>query len=297
MSKYLKKETGQQIQSGFELMSKSRVAICGLARDCVRKLAHIQPQLLELGKCFQSFSINIVENDSTDGTSKFLSNWSTNDPNVRAIQFSSCPWINDARASYNGRNWWFSKTRMQRMSFARNLYLDVLNDNDPVDFVIVIDLDIQSFSLSGIAHSLGTKSKWDFIAGNGRRYTIRHPLRLQVYWDTYVFEPKQGFPNGILDKTQISNAQTTILKQLRKQKLLGVKSAFGGLCIYRNEAIGQHRYSVIKNNDAEVKVLCDHTTLHRVMEESGRDRGFINAFQLVSYESLLTTLLRSLRDL
>jgi glycosyltransferase involved in cell wall biosynthesis len=297
MSRNVKKETREQIKSGFEVMSKSRVAICGLARDCKRELENISSQLLQLGNCFQSFSINIVENDSTDGTSEFLASWSADNPNVRAIQFSSCPWTKDDRATYTGQNWWFSEARMQRMNFARNLYLDAVDTDGSVDFVIVIDLDIQSFSLTGIAHSFGMKEKWDFVAGNGRRYTIRHPFKKEVYWDTYVYEPSQGFQNGILNKGQISTAQTTIPKQLSEQNLLAVKSAFGGLCIYRNEAIGQHKYSVIKNNDAEVEVLCDHTTLHRAMAESGSDKGFISTFQLVSYESMLTTLLRSLRNL
>ncbi len=294
MSKNNKSDFSQLVQSGFARMAESRVSICGLARDCQRKLTNIAPQIVELGECFRSYSINIVENDSKDGTSEFLSCWSANNPNVCLIQFSSCPWIADLRSAYAGPNWWFSKTRMQRMNFARNLYLGALQDEDFIDFVIVIDLDIQSFSLAGIAHSFGLKEQWDFVAGNGRRYSIRHPFRKQVYWDTYVYEPKHGFLGGILNKTQISKAQVQIAKMLGNRNLLAVKSAFGGLCIYRREAIGNHRYIVVKNDDYEVEVLCDHTTLHREMAKAGCQQGYINPLQTVSYETATIMLRRFL---
>lgn len=285
----------RQVQAGFEHMAKSRVEICGLARDCRQALVRITPKLERLGECFESYSINVVENDSKDGTAEFLSAWSSGNPNVRLNQFCTCPWITDLRDTYKGTNWWFSKARMERMNFARNLYLEALNDSDSLDYVIVIDLDILSFSLAGIAHTFGLKTPWDCVASNGTRYSVRHPLRMQIYWDTYVYEPAGGFPDDVLRKKDILARQKHLSKALNKQELFPVKSAFGGLCIYRREALGRHRYSTVNNSDPEVEVLCDHTSLHRSMVAGGKNKAFINPHQVVRYETLVNLVRRYFR--
>lgn len=284
----------RQVQTGFECMAQSRVAICGLARDCREPLAKLAPALERLGECFEAYRIIVVENDSKDGTADFLSEWSADNPNIRPVQFSTCPWVADQVQAGEKGNWWFSKARMQRMNFARNLYLETLEENGSVDYAIVVDLDILSFSLAGIAHTFGLNEHWDFVASNGCRYSIRHPFRKQVYWDAYVYEPAEGFPGGVLQTRDILARQKQLPKLLHKHALLPVRSAFGGLCIYRREALGKHRYFIVENEDPEVEVLCDHTTLHRLMAEAGCTHAFINARQAVSYESLGNTLRRLL---
>lgn len=288
-------EVQQQILLGFGHMAQSRIAICGLARDCKKSLAKLVPSLEQLGEQFATYEIIVVENDSIDGTGEFLTSWRSRNPKVNVVQFSLCPWMKTCKQDAGTGNWWFSKARMERMNFARNLYLDALDDNDSLDYVIVVDLDILTFSLPGIAHTFGLKTPWDFIASNGTRYSLRHPFRKQIYWDTYVYEPENGFADDVLRVKDILAAQNHLSKILSEPELFPVKSAFGGLCIYRRDSLGRHRYSIVNNSDSEVKVLCDHTTLHRSMANTGNNKAFISPFQTVRYETFANMARRLLK--
>jgi hypothetical protein len=271
--------------AGRRIMRRSSVAICGLARDCAGKLDVMIPQLERLGSDFAASRFVAVENDSRDNTDVVLSSWRKANRSVRLIQFcyrAQAPARQPPRTSARRR--WFGPERMQRMVFARNLYLEALSEEPLPDFVIVIDLDIRSFSLEGVAHSFGLLDDWDVVTANGTRYSIRNPFRTSVYWDSYAYEPCGGFPGGVQTPKQIRMDQARIAELLKGGSLLRAWSAFGGLAIYRAGLLRDHRYSVIGNDDPRVPVLCDHPTLHRAIRRQHQDlRLMINPRMRVSY--------------
>jgi hypothetical protein len=66
--------------------------------------------------------------------------------------------------------------------------------------------------------------------------------------------------------------------------LIAVQSAFGGLGVYRWDALRGHRYGVEPNNgDCGVEVICEHTFIHRRMIDAGRHRLFINPSMVVYF--------------
>jgi hypothetical protein len=136
--------------------------------------------------------------------------------------------------------------------------------------------------LEGIAHAFGQDIPWDAQFANGRITDPRRPQLGDFYWDTYALwevgdtspqtEPKMA-------------AYGEMLKPLIKgMPLFAVQSAFGGMGLYRWEALKGLRYGVESNRDDRVEVIVEHTYLHRQMIAAGHSRLFINPSMLVYYD-------------
>ena len=70
----------------------------------------------------------------------------------------------------------------------------------------------------------------------------------------------------------------------KKMPLFAVQSAFGGVGIYRWDAVRGREYGVEENRgDGRVEVISEHSFLHRRMIEAGRNRLFINPSMVVYY--------------
>ena len=67
-----------------------------------------------------------------------------------------------------------------------------------------------------------------------------------------------------------------------------VYSAFGGLAIYRFEAVKGLRYACpsLRNDDDRVEVKCEHYSLYKQMAERGYDKVFINPSMILKYQNL-----------
>jgi len=280
------KRISEQREAGRAVMSRNSVALCGLARDCAKNLQAVIPQLERLGGAFYNYKVIVVENDSQDRTASVLSDWCEQNPRVHPIQFcyrDTCE--SEAKKAGPSRIAWFGQKRMERMAFARNQYLAALTEEPSPDFVAVIDLDIRAFSMPGVEQSFGMLDAWDVVTSNGRRFSARNPTRLSVYWDSYAYEPKAGFPDGIQTPEQIRQNQVRVADQLKRGgELFPASSAFGGLAIYRAELLKHNWYSVIENGCENVPVLCDHPSLHRSMRRQHKDlRLVINPHMTVNY--------------
>ncbi|MEJ8568219.1 hypothetical protein V3330_11335 [Wenzhouxiangellaceae bacterium CH-27] len=283
MTSVLTPQTRQElIEAGSARMGASSVAICGLARDCANSLSRLIPAIEALAACFPEHRIIVVENDSLDDTAHVLNTWGSKNPAVETIHFS---YVGDQCAD-PGSGGWFGHNRIARMTFARNRYLEAVKEPAPAEFMIVVDLDIWTFDLDGVKHSFGLMDDWDAIAGDGRRYSLRHPWRPSVYWDSYAYEPATGFDEDVQTPEQIRTDQVEIARQLNRGELLPARCAFGGLCIYRTERLIGHAYGLIENAHPDVTVLCEHHTLVRSVRADHSDfRLAINPAMRVRYAS------------
>lgn len=292
-----KTELKQFFDDGFDCMSKSTVAICGIARDCSDQVRHIIPKLEALGERFKAYKIIVVENDSRDDTQEVISSWADENHNVVPIFFSEAGLAPDAQSSRSSESGCFNYSRISRIAFARNIYLQELPRLDESDFVVVVDLDVLDFSLAGIANSFARQDDWDCATSAGFRYTLRRPFNRDVYWDTYAFEPMDGYAGGVQHLSDIRSSQTKIRKELQGDCCVSAQSAFGGLAIYKRCMLEGQQYKTESNDDSDVPFLCEHVMLHRSINQSNSGfRLVINPAQKVYYESLATTLKRSLRD-
>ncbi len=289
-------KANERTQQGFDLISESSVILCGIARDCAPQLSRLIPRLEDLAAKFRSYKIIVVENNSRDHTARIISSWAASNCNVIPIIFSRPdPEHQRIEGDFPGD---FDHSRISRIAFARNIYLKELQQQQPADFVIIVDLDIMNFSIPGIANSFGWCNKWDCATSSGLRYTLRAPFSPTVYWDAFAYEPEEGFPGGIQSLRYIRSNQKKLRKQIRDNVLISASSAFGGLAIYKYRSLINQRYKVLTNSDPEVPVLCEHVALHRSMADSNmKFRLVINPVQELRYESPLTTIRRNIQTL
>lgn len=269
------------IAKGYRLMSESSVAICSIVRNSYRGLMKNIPVVEQLRLHFKHSHVIVFENDSTDMTKTILEKWGKTSKNVNV----NCQDFGEKtipKDDINGFNKYFSAFRISKMARYRNQYLEVLEGmKNSFDYVIVIDLDIEKFSIEGIAHSFGLANYWDAITANGYSYS---PSFRKRYHDTYALVGP-GEVSSIQNEKTIFENQKKWAGLKHGDKLVPVYSAFGGLAIYRYDAIAKRRYEVIKNNDNRVEVRCEHFSIHHLMQ-SGSSRIFINPNMPVFYEKI-----------
>lgn len=170
------------------------------------------------------------------------------------------------------------------MAYYRNQYLTFIKENKYyADFVLVVDLDLQRIELSGILDSLAQSNNWDMIAANGIIYSPSAFFRRR-YNDTFALV-EEGEENLPQTEKSIKEKQYKWAHLKNGDPLASVYSAFGGLAIYRFDAIKDCRYEAIANEDSRVEVRCEHFALCKQMHDNGFDRIFINPSMKVTYSS------------
>jgi len=277
--------------NGFEKMGCSTVTICSIVRDCNRNLKKNISVIEELRKFFKSSNVIVFENDSIDGTKETLSKWERESQNVN-IYSENYSQKTIPKENINGVNRYYSEHRMIKMTTYRNNYLRVLNNNSEYnpDFVILIDLDIGKVSINGIAHSFGLAEQWDVVCANGYFYDA--PFR-KKYYDSYALV-EIGNEKKAQTEESISQTRNSWSFLRPGMPLIPVYSAFGGLAIYRFEAIKGQEYRVIKNNDKSIEVRVDHFSLFQDIRNAGFTRIFINPAMTLNYFRLGTELFRKI---
>lgn len=265
------------IINGYKRMSVSCVSICSIARDCQKNLKYNIRKIEKLRSCFADSEVIIFENDSKDGTLKILESWEQESNNVliksEKYQNTTIP------KNANGGNPYFSRYRIEKMSFYRNKYVEILNTNKfKRDFVMVIDLDIANFSIDGIAHSFGVKQDWSCMTSFGT--SLSKTLRMQ-YHDTYALI-ESGYQVLPMTEQTINQNRKKFALLKKGMPLIAVDSAFGGLAIYDWNLLKGKYYSCIKNNDARVQVLCEHVSLNKQLGGN----IFINPNMKVKYRCI-----------
>lgn len=172
-------------------MSKSRVVICCMARTCAPALKRNIPQIEKLRSQFLESRVIVIENDSEDDTKSILQNWANTCTGVMVksqdVYSETIPGkVGDVLPA-------FSFHRISRMASYRNQYMEELEQLDfDADYVIVVDPDVHSFSVEGIANTFGQPVSWDMVSSNGKgvHHAFRGLYRYHVYYDAYAAKDK-----------------------------------------------------------------------------------------------------------
>jgi glycosyltransferase involved in cell wall biosynthesis len=265
------------IRDGYHKMSNSKVSICSIVRDCQNNLKRNIQKIEELRKKFLDSEVVIFENDSKDRTLEILKKWGRESNNIilKSEKYGNKT-IPEIR---KGENSFFSRERIGKMSFYRNMYLEIINTNNfKREYVIVIDLDIANFSIDGIAHSFGLKQDWSCITSNGT--SLSKTLRRR-YHDTYALVEK-GAHSMTMDEATIYNNQRRFSFFRSGMPLFAVDSSFGGMAIYDWKFLKGKFYSCIPNDNQKVPVLCEHVSINRQLGGN----IFINPNMKVKYRYL-----------
>lgn len=273
-------------------LTDSFVVVCGVVRDAAKGLRKNIPIMQQFCSQCRDYRVVVFENDSKDKSKELLLAWQATDRDRIAIFCedrqcgSATPTAKEVLC-----NPAFSSYRIGRMAKLRNQYMEyVWKQNWDADYLIVVDLDVCGIELEGIKSSFETEQGWDAVTAFG--YSNASPRLKPRYYDTYALVP---FGMEIVPQTteQIVSRAYELGKIKRADPWIRVFSAFGGLAIYRYEAIKGLLYQVIKNDDAAVEVRCEHFSIYKQMMERGYTYFYINPKMRIQYQKItLKVLLR-----
>ena len=230
----------KKVAAGYEYMRGVKVVICGLTKNDAAILPLTIARIEKTGCCFRDYRVIVYENDSQDKTLDFLKNWEEVNPRVKilteSIQGTEIMQLN----------------RTEKLAHFRNRYLRLIKESKEYadyDFVIVADMDLKGgWSNDGIATSFA-RSDWDIVAANSIGY---HYLR-KTYYDMFALLPRTIFKTGLAYKIIGEGWQLH-----RGDPLIRIWSGFGGLALYRKEAIMSRQYSGIVSGER----VCEHISLN-----------------------------------
>lgn len=230
----------KKVAAGYEYMRGMKVVICGLTKDDEPILPLTIARIEKTGCFFRDYRVIVYENDSRDNTLDLLKKWEVTNPKVTIIA--------ESISGTEIMQW----SRTEKLAHFRNRYLQQIKEDKEYatfDFVIVVDMDLKGgWSNDGIATSFA-RLDWDIVAANSIGY---HNLR-KTYYDMFALLPKNIFKNGFVYKIFGEGWQLH-----RGDPLIRIQSGFGGLALYRKEAIMSRQYS----GSIEGERVCEHISLN-----------------------------------
>jgi hypothetical protein len=245
------------------------IVIAALARDCAESLNKNIPLIEELRNRFSWSQVVVVENDSKDDTKKVLFNWEKKSKGIKIIsQNFGTKTIPDQTAKISSPTTSFY--RVEKMAFYRNIYMDYIDEiQHNIDYIIIIDIDIKFFSVDGLLNSINKANQdWGGIFSNGVTTMKFFGFTSKIYYDIFaVYE----YPLNNLTYTSDSLRKTfkTINQNVKRQKFYNIISAFGGIGIYKYEAIRLLRYKAVKNLSNTNEGICEHIPFNMAVINSG----------------------------
>jgi hypothetical protein len=239
----------------MKALCESQLLVVGLVRDCEDKMEREFQKINEAFFKAKSVSWLVIESDSNDGTLKELERLKKNYGNCD-FDFITLGRLQDKYPK-----------RTERLAKCRNRYLKEIKNNkkyNEVDFVVVADLD-------GVNAALTPKSaqscwhldvEWDACFANQSApyydlWALRHDL-----WNPADYLEQETFFN----KLGVDEFYSRYINRLAKMILIpenaapiSVKSAFGGLAIYKKKWMLGGKYVGITEDGSQV---CEHVHFH-----------------------------------
>ena len=267
------------------ILGNKTIIVCSIVRNAAHGLKKNIPVINRICSHFKDYIIIIYENDSTDSTKDLLSAWAkelSSNVYVDMKNFDNQPSIPTIQ---NGVNPFFSRKRITKMAFLRNQYMTFIQSS-PInyDYVMVVDLDVAKIDEKAVLSSFNTDIPWDAVTAFG--YSIGPNLRRR-YHDTYALT-LLGEENEPQTESKIKEHANSMMKI---NNWFRVFSAFGGLAIYKFEAIKDLKYQVYPNNDDRVEVKCEHYSIYKQMKANGYDNVYINPDMVLKYQDLSWTII------
>ncbi|MDB5388806.1 MAG: hypothetical protein JWM11_4452 [Planctomycetaceae bacterium] len=252
-------EYDQRVITGRDRMSRQTVVICGLCRNVRHFLPKFAARAERLGSMFRDYRIVLFENDSTDATLEFLTDWQLQDVRVHVLS---------ERLGTIRYQQIRSIERAEWMAEYRNRYLNyAVEQFGEFDYMVAIDTDLAGgWSFDGLANTFG-QDDWDFVGSYGLHQRNVDQSSEWLQFDAWAFRAI-GHPHPH------SNIEVNSMIFDRGEPLLPVLSCFGGMGVYRMLAVQTARYG---SPDME------HAELHNHMRRLNFGRLFLNPSQIVLY--------------
>ncbi|WP_207536417.1 hypothetical protein [Desertivirga arenae] len=239
-----------------------------------------------------------MENDSKDLTKQVLWEWESSSEGVKIISKDyKLPTI-PAPTSKNVIPS-TSYYRIEKMATYRNLYLEYISTLSEIDLVIVIDIDILDFEPGAIVSTLSKAPKdWGGLFSFGYTNLKIFNIKFEnLYHDLFALKIEEPRDNTYLTFQEMFGNSKLISKRLKRSSYVPVISSFGGIGLYKYEAIKGLRYSSLLNDDELMEGVCEHIPFNYQIFKNGY-KNYISRALLVYYgESNKLMVLRNLLPL
>jgi len=274
---------------GLKKLSESTIIVCGIVRDCGKNLKKNIRTINKICDLAKDYHVVFFENDSKDNTKQILTDWANAKKNIH-VSLNDFNTITIPRKQSNV-NPNFSVQRIEKMAHYRNQYLDYIDKNKlDGDYVIVVDMDVSKICLQGIVHSFALNYEWDALTANGVSRAPSAFFRKRYYDSFAMVECGQELIPQTEKTIKMAQYKWAFLKP--NMPLIRVASAFGGLAIYKKEAIANCRYGVMLNDDENVECRCEHYYFYQQMKANGYDKIFINPALHLRYQTQVINTIR-----
>lgn len=232
------------------------ILVCGTARNVSRKLDDF---LRNTDKSFAGFKESqylICESFSTDDTWEKLVSLKSQREDFDCIQDDQIDKMEIRRTV--------------RIASARNRLKNNIEKNFyNFDYVVMMDLDGVNRNLTRAT----VESCWMHVGWAGA--TANQPLRYYDIWalratgwcENDCWKEYSNLRKNMKHKQALKIAVTSKMKSIRRSRLpIEVKSAFGGLAIYKMEAFLSSEYI---GEDEQGMEICEHVLFHKGVTDKG----------------------------
>ncbi len=246
-------------------MYRLKILVTGIIRNGENTIAKEIQAIQNALSNFREVHWLIVESDSQDGTIEKLLRL---EAEIDRFRFVTLGRLADRIT-----------LRTERIAYCRNSYLRELEENEAyqdIDYVLIADFDGVNNQLNSSAlESCWKRNDWDACTANqnGPYYDI-WALRHSEWspndcWKTYDFLKQNNYSTAKALEVAVFGRMISIPTY---QSWIPVRSAFGGLALYKKAALKGLRYLGKTENGEEI---CEHVHLHEQMCKKNR-KIFIN---------------------
>lgn len=236
------------------------IVIAALARDCEKSLPNIIDLIEQLRDFFVWTQVVVVENDSKDATKEILFDWENRKKGVKLISHDYGT-LTVPIESIDGVKPLVSFHRIEKMVIYRNIYIKYIKElQHDIDNIIVIDLDIETFSVESVVNSvLKCQDRCGAIFANG--VTVKRIFKgfySKIFFDVfavYEYPMKETFS---YTEDSFLNTLKSVMVRLKRDKWYSVISAFGGVSVYNFQAISGIEYVALSNGLNKREAICEH---------------------------------------
>lgn len=274
--------------------AQEKIIICGICRNVDHALSWMKKNVEDLGSHFDDYRVVIYENNSTDRTVQMLNDWTQENAKVL---------FKSEHLDH------FSAARTENIANARNSLLTFIKELSLDDYKILVMADFDfhcDWPIEEMLKSIACPMEWDAICANGL-YSLSEPF----YWDRYAFRCQECpyGPEVLGDSWWWNDIYNRIYFDMNSDEYVPVFSAFGGLTIYKTEAVLQCSYTGLvtdelktfyQNNtgseisfvgntywehpsDPHVVTCCEHVNFYALMKMHGFDKVFVNPKMVIRY--------------
>jgi hypothetical protein len=271
------------------LSKKSNLLVVGLVRNSAKSLAREVTRLSDLMSSFyQSVDFYVVESDSSDITVDVLHHLTSSMPNFK---FETLGKLEKSIPN-----------RIERLRYCRNRYItqfrEVQNLNGiTYSEILVVDFDIRNkaLKLNDLSRLFSLDFEWAALFANQKgRYFDIYALRHDSWMPTDCFtEVTNLIEKGLSSRDAKQIAIWSKMRKIYRDKApIPVKSAFGGMGLYKSWVFDKFDYSI--NETPLGATESEHVALHHKIQNAGGSMYILpwftnfgwNPHNLASFRSL-----------